>query len=287
MPALFALQNGCPVAWNCPSASLEIPSWSEPLMRAALQNSDYVAVRDEASRNALLRFTDEVVKVPDTCFGISRWIDRKSPSADYLQMRQAIGLTKPYIVVQSSHRATGFCDFIRRNREQFADYQFLSLPVGPALGDAHFVIADHFSGLVSLASWPNPMLLGELIAGASGVVGDSLHLAVAALSFKVPVFRPGHEFDGKFAILKRYANLHVFQEDGAIDPAWFKQNLNRREICPALRDSLQQLDLHWDRVAQCFAAGSNKERAKDVFASFAQRLPGLLENEARLAGELM
>jgi len=285
MPALLAQHHGCPVVWNCPSASADIPKWSEPLMRAAFQNSSYIAVRDEASRDILIKFASDVAVVPDTCFGIARLVNPKQPSAYYLKMREAIGLTRPYIFVQSTSRIGGFGNFVRKNREHFASYQFLSIPIGPALGDSNFDIADNFEGLVTLASWPNPSLLAEFIAGASCVVGDSLHVAITSISFGVPVFRPGSQFDGKFAILEGQKGIHCFQEDGGIDPAWFDNALNERSQSPDISTALEALDLHWNRVAECISSKETRG-PKNVLSPFVQQLPKFLENEERLLGEV-
>ena len=116
---------------------------------------------------------NDVAVVPDTCFGISALVDTNRPSPAYLELKGAIGLTKPYILVQPVHKTAGFGEFIRRNREQFSGYQFVSVPIGPCHGDFDIVIAEAFDDLITLASWPAPLLLAEFIAGASAVVGES------------------------------------------------------------------------------------------------------------------
>ena len=52
-----------------------------------------------------------------------------------------------------------------------------------------------------MPAWPGPTLLAELIGHASAAVGVSLHLAITALAFGVPVFRPAHAFRGKYEVL--------------------------------------------------------------------------------------
>ncbi len=282
MPALNALHRGCPVVWNCPSASQEIPAWSEPLMRAAFQHSDYVAARDEPTRQTLLRFASDVAVVPDTCFGISALVDTNRPSPAYLELKGAIGLTKPYILVQPVHKTVGFGEFIRRNREQFSGYQFVSVPIGPCHGDSDIVIAEAFDDLITLASWPAPLLLAEFIAGASAVVGDSLHLAITALSFDLPVFRPGSDLDGKYVFLNAYENVNRCKDDWDIDPAWFERKLTERTTCPTREDSLIALNHHWDTVARLFSLQEKTGGSETSLASLVQRLPGLLEHRAEL-----
>src|SRR5262249_8002809 len=49
-PALICLDQGCPVAWNAPGASAEIPDWARPLLELGIGLSAHVAVRDEFTR---------------------------------------------------------------------------------------------------------------------------------------------------------------------------------------------------------------------------------------------
>jgi len=144
MPALLAAQYGCPVAWNCPGAHGAVPDWAAPLVQIAIAHSDYVAVRDEPSRAALAACANgaSIVVVPDTCFTISRLIGRDAPSAKLSRMREAEGLIGPYVVVQASEPLRGFCRFLQRHRERFAAWQFLALPIGPALGDQDSVLTQ-------------------------------------------------------------------------------------------------------------------------------------------------
>jgi homopolymeric O-antigen transport system ATP-binding protein len=57
-PALLALQADCPVVWNAPGVHGNIPTWAAPLVHLAISRSRYVAVRDEASKQALLPYSE-------------------------------------------------------------------------------------------------------------------------------------------------------------------------------------------------------------------------------------
>jgi Polysaccharide pyruvyl transferase/2OG-Fe(II) oxygenase superfamily len=286
MPALFAARSGCVVVWNAPGAVTDVPVWATPLMKTALELSAYVSVRDKATRERLLRFADgkTVTVVPDTCFGVSRLVDRQKPSAAYATLCAQAGLTRPYVIIQAAGSLAGFVRFARAHRERLAGYQFLSLPIGPVLGDTDAAFTGQSDELAMLPSWPDPLLIAELIAGASGVVGTSLHLAITALSFGVPLFRPEGTFSGKFAILSQHDAVNAFSVNGEINPDWFKQRLNLRGPDPAFAGIFQALDTHWDKVAACFSALHRNQDAEDIFGMFAQRLPGLLEKEAECGG---
>ena len=135
----------------------------------------------------------------------------------------------------------------------------------------------------ALPSWPDPLLMAELIGGAHGVVGASLHLAIVALSFGLPVFRPERAFEGKYTWLSQHDAVRRFPDEGDIDPVWFEQQLARRGPGTMLPEAFRALDVHWDTIAACFSTSHRSAPASDVFGAFAQRLPGLLETEAHFA----
>src|SRR5215213_1809972 len=113
-PGLIALQQGIPLIWNAPGMHCnEIPAWADPLMELALSLSRYIAVRDQPSQEALARFTDpsRIAIVPDTAFGISRLLDG-SPSSELNRLREASGLTGPYIVIQAALGLKSFARFV-------------------------------------------------------------------------------------------------------------------------------------------------------------------------------
>ena len=285
MPALLALQHGCAVIWNAVETWREVPDWAAPLLRAALENSSYVAVRHEHSRDDLLPFANGVPVdvVPDTCFGIGRIVDPTRPSDRYLQLRRAAGLRPPYIVIQATPHQAGFVRFLRRHRARFAGYQFVSVPIGPVLGDHDGALAE-LEDVVTLPSWPDPTVLAEVIAGSSGVVGISLHLAIIAMAFGIPVLRPDSIVVGKYAALAQYETVHTFRHDGAIEPGWVHERLDRRGLGSRLPETFRAVEAHWDKVAAYIAVPRNKASC-GMLDAFAQQLPGLLEARTQLSRE--
>src|SRR5205807_3342052 len=73
VPALLALNVGCPLVWNAPGVYKDLPGWAEPILRFAIASSDYVAVRDQLSRAALEHVSDtsKISVVPDTGLGVA------------------------------------------------------------------------------------------------------------------------------------------------------------------------------------------------------------------------
>ena len=154
--------------------------------------------------------------------------------------------------------------------------------MGPVLGDHDGALAE-LEDLLTLPSWPDPTVLAEVIAGSCGVVGISLHLAIIAMSFGLPVFRPDSIVAGKYAPLAQYETVHTFGHDGDIGPEWFQERLDRRGLGSEMAETLRALQVHWDRVAASVSAP--RARTMGALDEFAQQLPVLLEARAQLSRE--
>jgi lipopolysaccharide transport system ATP-binding protein len=285
-PALIALQHGIPLIWNAPGMNCnEIPGWADPLMQLALVHSRYIAVRDEPSRAALARFAskDSIAVVPDTAFGISRLLDDRQPSGEFNRLREASGLSGPYIVVQARPGLDSFLSFVRKHSHRLRDFRFLALPVGPALGDHEAALGDELPGLVRLRGWPHPLLLAELIGHAAAVVGYGYHLAITALSFGVPVFSSVNLTVGRYTALSGFETVYSLPNEGETDPHWFITRLGKQTPTPAARAARDQLVQHWDRVAAVLDKGSTGTQS--AVSQFFQSLPTLLESATTLYDE--
>ncbi len=276
-PALIGLHHGCPVVWGAPGVLGQVPAWAAPLMRLAIGLSRYVAVRDDHARAALAPFAgeQEIAVVPDTGYGLAHLLERSNPSPALLDLRRSVGLTRPYFVVQATRGLDHFARLVAHHAPRFAGHQFVAMPVGPALGDDAAILGDDYPDLVRLPAYPDPLLLAELVAGATAVIGISLHLAITAIVFGVPVFRPASALAGKYAGLSRHAQVHAFAVDREIDPAWFDARLAHRGRGSEMTGIEADLDRHWDKVASCFLAGRETPDRRGAFLW--QQLPGVLE----------
>ncbi len=285
-PALIALQHNIPVVWNAPGMHCnEIPDWADPLMEMAFSLSSYIAVRDEPSRTALSRFanTDKVTVVPDTAFGLARLLDKRL-SSEFDRLREAAGLTKPYIVIQAALGLDRFLSFVKKHADLLQDYQFLALPIGPVLGDHERILDSDLPGLARLPVWPHPLLLAEVISKSAAVVGYSYHLAITALTSGVPVFTPIDLSTGKYSALLAYERIFPLPEDGVSEPEQFVSRLGKTAPCQAVQVARDQSAHHWDQVAAVIKAGDTATRP--ALNRFWQSLPDLLETAADQYEEL-
>jgi lipopolysaccharide transport system ATP-binding protein len=279
VPALLGISAGRPVAWNAPGVHGDIPSWAEPLMQMAIGRSRYAAVRDVPARDALARFANgtNIAVVPDTAFGVARLLEGRGPTAGTYQLGSVLDLSRPYLVVQATTGFDSVLRVIRNHPDQFRDFQLVALPIGPIARDRNEILTGSYPEILCLPHWPRPLQIVELIKGAAGVIGTSLHLAITAIAFGVPVFRPDTNFHGKYAILSSFDGVHSFAAAGEVAPQWLRQRLGRGQIEPTQLNALAALDRHWDEISVAFTKDARNSHAATAVGVFWQNLPNVLE----------
>lgn len=280
-PALIALQNDVPLVWNAPGTDGQaIPPWANPLVEMALTLSRYVAVRDEPSRSTLQARTSEpVAVVPDTAFGVARLLNIEGPpSAGFVRLCGESGLDGPYIVIQANPGLEGFVRFVKNNSEQFRNFRFVTLPIGPVFGDRHELIDTELPGAVRLADWPSPFVIAELIGRAQAAVGQSYHFCLTALACGVPVFAR-HDLPAcKYSVLEQAETYFELPPSGEPDIEWFLAHVGRSEPSAVVSATEEPLRGHWDRIAAELRA--ERVPTSPALNQFWQSLPGLLEDAA-------
>jgi lipopolysaccharide transport system ATP-binding protein len=276
-PALLALAHGRPVAWNAPGAHGDVPTWARPLIEPAIRLSRYVAVRDEPARAALEPFAGDtpIAVVPDTAFGVASLLNDDT-ARGFARLREALRLTRPYVVVQANGVSEAFCRFVERHPDFARQHQVVALPIGPIGGDDVSAIRAVLPGVVGPDTWPHPLLIAELIRGAAGVVGASLHLAITALAFEVPVVRPRSALDGKYAALAGHEGVFTHASEDDVDPAWFAPPRAERPRL-TLSAAHAALETHWDTIARVLDDGRGRQGTPSALARSWQSLPGILE----------
>ncbi len=280
LPGLIGLQNDIPVFWNAAGVHGSVPHWGLPLLKLTLEQSSYISVRNQFSKSELeaINGNVEIQVVPDTAFAISRWVDVADASEEFTTLVTDLGLEKPYIVIQAASSGMDFfLRMVKNNPASFEGFQFVVLPVGPAVGDDDKHI--DFPEAIRLKAWPKPLVIAELIGHAAAVVGQSYHLAITALSFGVPAFSTVSLSRGKLQELSRFSGIHSLPIEGDIYPPWFLRRLGKTKDCPALKTTLAQVDAHWDRIAAGIERGGTSSR--QAFNALWLDLPNALDNTAR------
>jgi lipopolysaccharide transport system ATP-binding protein len=219
---------------------------------------------------------DRIDVVPDTAFGLDRLrclqpLPEIAESAD------------PYIIIQGV-RSLGACQrFLKRHADRLRGYRLLALPIGPVNRDDTSVLDADLPGLETLPSWPEPLVLAELIRRAAAVIGPSFHMAITALTAGVPVFSPANLNLGKFPGLLGFDTIYPVPGEDC-DPDWFFSRLGPVAVSPRVGAAVDRLAAHWDRIAEVLRRGATCTSV--AVGRFWQSLPGLLEEAARLEAEV-
>jgi len=247
LPAVGARAMGMNVATHAISCDAHLPGSADALLAAFVDSADYLTVRDPASQARLdaHRTTGAPVEVvPDSVFSIPDIIRRGAPSPSFDAFRRTTGLHDKYIVVQPSYS-------LRRFEAQVLDlahaakargWEVLELPIGFGIGnDIGFYTESH--GFKKVETWPEPLLLAEIIANAQAAVGISLHLSVVASSYGIPVYRPSYTRESKFIALDGLPNIRFFEKGGVFEGA----DDGPADLSVA-RAHAAALEAHWKRL---------------------------------------
>jgi hypothetical protein len=238
-PILAAHEAGVPVAWNAPGVPHDIPRWARLLARIAVSVSRYVNVRDAGSQAVLASLDGiaEIEVVPDSAF-----------NAHVLLHVRDLAPSAPYLLMQSAPACREWLKMIAARCDANPDRRAIEVRVtsiGPALSD--YTIAPR--GLPPHARFVpglHPLPLLHAIAGASAVVGTSLHLTIAALSAGVPALRPATAGLRKYGLLDGVEGIRTLDATHRFDAG----GLAAMAPGPgALVDIRRRLAAHWDRIA--------------------------------------
>ena len=268
-PIFLAHTANVPVAWNAPGVPAEIPSWAHALVRASVAVSGHVNVRDQESRERLASVAGDapVEVVPDSGFNAAMLLPDPPTRSDYL-------------VVQSRPQCSRW---LPRVRELLQDdrSQFVIAPVGPVTGDLLRPPAK-LPPRTTFRRPENPSEMLALIAGSNGVVGPSLHLTIAALSFGRPALRPRLSPLSKYRMLDGLKGVLEFELDSAT-------NISQPPPVPdpsQLSDIQTKLARHWDAVAALAEASATRGPQRTwepMMMDLWQSLPTRFERRSPLA----
>lgn len=287
-PALAGISSGLPVIWNAPSASDVFPAWAERLLTFVLDNSDYIALRDRLSVDALRRvgFEGECSIVSDTVFALPRHFPRKDLSSQVKSLLSRLEISDRYVVVQGNTQVVKVAKALLSHRDLPSDIDVLVLPIGPVLGDDVSHVLKALPQAKHLPDWPSPVEIAGLVAHSSGVVAQSLHLSITALAYGVPVLRPAEAKGGKYKLLQASDNVYFGSPRDPNTISKFARALQSSppRICSFTKATQDRLGKHWDRIAD-ICKQDPPSRSSSVSNPFAESNM-LLKRLEKLSGEL-
>ncbi len=290
LPAVAAAMAGIPAALHGVSADPAFPRWATPLLKAFTDSLDYVSVRDPKTHALLSKYAQpgqEIAIVPDSVFSVSDVLKRGAPSAAFKAFSEEIGLEPNYLIIQPSHALRRFkpeilnlaADAERRG------WQVLELPIGYEIGNDIGFYGD-VPGLKRVRSWPQPMLLAEIIANAQAVAGISLHLSVVASAYGVPVYRTPYADTSKFILLRDLPNIRFLTDDAPL-VGWS----DAEPDLTVVQEHKARLDKHWRRISELARGPKRTPKARgwellcDAPAAF-RGTRDLSDSVAELKGDL-
>ncbi len=228
--AFFVSPRTCRRLLGTAFVSCGVPFEIEPEHRAsvcaALSAASYVYVRDQQSRDKLLRagVTRPIEVAADIAIACAEYFPKSELTATYapLLATQGIDPTREYIVFQCSSAARDQLALIASELSAYAkktDRQIVLLPLGPCHGDVEALRLIEGFADVALCCLPTLPVLEMLavIASAHIFVGTSMHGNICARSYGVRhgfgVLSSVDKIAGAMQILQMQAGQQLRQWD--------------------------------------------------------------------------
>lgn len=251
-PAVLGALAGKPVFWNAIgvwTGSPPAPRYDE-LVAATLEASQFVGLRDEASRGhlALVAPAAELQILPDTAFSIARLWPLAEESPEFVAWRASHDIRGRYVVLQADRRFDRSRPAIGSLIASMGVETAVLLPVCRCHGDASDGLPPLPCGRTARSAWPSPRLLSEIIGRSAAVVASSLHACITAISYGVPVVRvPSfNAADRKFEMLEGFDGVACIERPDAV-AAVLGRGVVRETRAIEYAD---RLDRYWDQVAR-------------------------------------
>lgn len=180
------LEESHPVVWHSLGIPSDLDEETAERVRSALGTRAHASVRDEISRDWLLRagVTREIAVVPDSVFLVDRVVsdDQIERRLDYLRGVGSYPATEPPLVVQGSSallpHVEDIADALASVIAETGDVPVVLLETGSLRGDDEFAaaIAPYLHG--DVYRMPESPIVEDIVAAiayARGFAGSSLH----------------------------------------------------------------------------------------------------------------
>lgn len=273
-----ALVTGAPLVWNGPGVPAAFGPRAGAVVAWATGFVDRLGVRDERSRDLLIRAGCEAPceVVPDTALEVASLFDRPSLDRAYHEAhaRHGRSCARPTLAIHPKARYLRddvplVAARIERMAEQIGALPIL-LALGPCHGDDALVraIARAMRGPVLAIDAPRSLVeLAACIAHSVAYVGSSLHGAITACAFGVPAALVAREpgDGGKFSEFCRANGLETWLWRDWEEAERRLIDLTRADPTGWARVSATArpaLDAHWSRVRSALSSPPARSQAR-------------------------
>ncbi len=259
LPVIVSQKYNIPLLWNAPGVPFTFSEEQYPLARFCAKHTDYLAVRDEKSKN-LLDFCalDRISVVSDSVVSISRFIgfDKLMP------VFERFGLQKGEYIIFQAH-ATGSEARLKETVGQLMTLsqkhgkQIVLMPIGYVHDDLVHLKSylDAGEGFILIDKKLSPLEMIALIANADFFIGTSLHGNV--ISYTYGVNSIAYAFSSLTKIQGFFDNVglegRIFsdpREIGALYEKCIREGLTDKQRV------IDSVDAHFSRMAEIIGSGA-------------------------------
>jgi polysaccharide pyruvyl transferase WcaK-like protein len=255
--------EGAAVIWNSPGVPASFAPLQRPFVRECLKRSDYIAVRDEPSRQFLLDVSPkaQISVVPDPAWDLPKMWPREALTESferaYSSRRQARPRQSLAVHLNSRYAKMPINDVaaILDAISTQADAHIILLAIGPCHGD------DELARLTGQEMTTGPLIMDRpsslqeitaCIAHAQLYIGSSMHGLITAAAYGVPsvCVMPGNmvKFEGLKVQLGRKQKWVTSWQHVPESLAQIDHENECRRLSGLGEQMLQTLDRHWKTV---------------------------------------
>ncbi|THK34627.1 polysaccharide pyruvyl transferase family protein [Ensifer sp. MPMI2T] len=264
----LSVDPSVPVIWNAPGVANRFETAFIDLVRRALQRTDYLSVRDAASRDCLLEIDPhlEVAVVPDTAWALPQLWEKAELDARFTSLLNRLGsdAAEPIITIHVNSRYMNDVPIeeVAATIDHLAATTHakpLLIAIGPCHGDdiAAKRVAQFTSSRPLVLDKPES--LEEIVAAISRsifYIGSSMHGYITAASFGIPaiaVARGKLKFDGLTELTNAPETLISSWADAAPAFAAIDKEVLANKFHDVSKRARKQLDDHWTRINRLLA----------------------------------
>lgn len=265
-----ALEQHTPVLWHGIGVPFDFDEPHATVVRTALARRPYVTVRDGASLARLRRIgvEGEIGVVPDSALLLARLFDDSELDRRYerLRARGAVPAQGRPLVLQASRGLEGFVDavagaleHVRRGEPRLP---VVLLATGPDMGDDD--VLDELepalrTPVYRLPSGADVEDIAAVIRASAGFVGSSLHGAITAMVYGLPMLML--DLDGRAKLDGVAESLGtpaaVIHDVADVAPNLLAL-LDVKPNYDGISGLLRRLDVHFDRLAELALRASSR-----------------------------